>query len=102
MKTIIIFAVTALLSGASLAQSPMIFDSSNGQYLGNLNNNPYDPNSVSNPHGIYGNPHSPNSINNPHGQYGNRYSNKSVNNPYATQAPAIVSPRNNGYNIYGR
>jgi hypothetical protein len=53
--------------------SPQIF-APNGQYLGNLNNNRYDPNSVANPYGQYGSRYSPNSINNPYGQYGNRYS----------------------------
>ena len=46
----------------------------NGKYLGNLNDNPYDPNSVANPYGQYGNPYSSESVNNPFGQYGNPYS----------------------------
>lgn len=60
--------------------------------LGNLNSNPYDPNSVSNPYGTYGSPYSPNSVNNPYGVYGSPYSPYSANNPYTTQAPAIVAP----------
>ena len=65
-----------------LAGSPYIV-SPDGKYLGNLNNNPYDPNSVANPYGRYGNPYSPDSINNPYGRYGNPYSPDSVTNPYA-------------------
>lgn len=62
--------------------SPQIY-APDGKYLGNLNSNRYDPNSVSNPYGQYGSRYSPDSINNPYGQYGNPYSPNSVNNPYA-------------------
>jgi hypothetical protein len=44
--------------------SPHIY-APNGQYLGNLNSNPYDPNSIANPIGRYGSPVSPDSVNNP-------------------------------------
>ncbi len=60
-----------------------------GQYLGRLSANPYDPDSVSNPYGKYGSPYSPTSINNPYSQYGSPYSPMSPNNPYATQAPIL-------------
>jgi hypothetical protein len=92
MKTMIIIASMAIaLSGGALAQTPYIV-SPDGQYLGNLSTNPYDPNSVSNPYGQYGSPYSPDSINNPYGQYGSPYSPNSVNNPYATQPPLIIVP----------
>lgn len=48
--------------------SPKLYE--NGQYRGNLNNNQYDPNSISNKFGPYGNPYSSESINNP---YRNRW-----------------------------
>jgi len=63
-----------------------------GTYLGTLSNNPYDPNSISNPYGRYGNPYSPDSVNNPYGKFGSPYSPYSATNPYATQAPRIVNP----------
>jgi hypothetical protein len=64
------------------------------KYLGNLNANSYDPNSVSNPYGRYGSPYSPDSINNPYGQYGSPYSPNSVTNPYATgpDTPRVIAP----------
>ncbi|NBT44103.1 MAG: hypothetical protein EBT06_04125 [Gammaproteobacteria bacterium] len=65
--------------------------SQEGRYLGNLNANPYDPNSVSNPYGQYGSPYSPDSINNPYGRYGSPYSPDSANNPYGQ-----------GVRVYGR
>lgn len=44
--------------------------------LGNLNANPYDQNSVSNPYGEFGSP----------------CSQDSINNPYATNPPVIFYP----------
>ena len=63
--------------------SPGIY-SSDGKFLGNLNSNRYDPDSVANPYGRYGSPYSPDSINNPYGKYGSRYSPEGVRNPYGT------------------
>lgn len=81
-----------LLATSAHAQSPQIY-SSDGRYLGNLNSNQYDPNSVANPYGRYGSQYSPDSINNPYGKYGNPYSPQSPNNPYATGS----QPRQNGW-----
>lgn len=50
---------------------------SGGKYLGELSNDRYAPNSVSNPYGRYGNRYSPDSINNPYGNYG-RYSTQPI------------------------
>ena len=90
MKKLLLIAAAmtplAFATVPAMAQSPMIF-APNGQYLGNLNNNQLDPNSVSNPLGRYGNPLSPDSINNPLGQYGNPLSPNSVRNPYAPVNP---------------
>jgi hypothetical protein len=56
--------------------------------LGNLSNNPFDPDSVSNPYGA-GSPYSADSIANPYGRYGSPYSNESATNPYATDTPKL-------------
>lgn len=79
---------------------PILVDPSSGKYLGNLNSNQYDPNSVANPYGRYGSEYSPDSINNSYGQYGSPYSPQSANNPYATQAPIIISPQS-GFGTFG-
>jgi len=95
MKIIIViftFMLFATGVGAASADSPILVDPSTGKYLGNLNNNPYDPNSVSNPYGRYGSKYSPDSINNQYGTYGSPYSDKSANNPYSTGGPAIIHP----------
>ncbi|MCL5073000.1 MAG: hypothetical protein M1308_19240, partial [Actinobacteria bacterium] len=72
----------------SFAQSPSIYGS-DGEYLDSYNKNKYDPNSISNPYGIYGSRYSPKSINNPYGKYGSPYSSHSATNPYGK----INSPR---------
>lgn len=88
MKTIILILIFVLMTSVAFAESPKIY-SPDGKYLGNLNNNQFDPNSVSNPYGQYGSPFSPNSINNPFGQYGSPFSPNSVNNPYNTNSQPI-------------
>lgn len=105
MKKAIVSAVigASVFAGAAMSQPPILV-SPNGQYLGNLSANRYDPNSVSNPYGQYGSPYSPNSINNPYGKYGSPYSPYSANNPYATSAPRIIAPnpyQNPYQNQYG-
>ena len=90
----ITFVLSAILASAVLATDARsqirIYGGPNGDtYLGNLSSNRYDPNSTSNPYGVYGNPYSPNSINNPYGQYGSPYSPYSANNPYATSPPRL-------------
>lgn len=90
MKTAISITLLFLTSAALAGGPPILVDPSTGKYLGTLSNNPYDPDSVSNPYGRYGSQYSPDSINNPYGQHGSRYSNQSPNNPYATQAPIII------------
>jgi hypothetical protein len=87
-----IMTTMLMTSTVAMAHSPYLV-SPNGQYLGNLNSNRYDPNSVSNPYGQYGSPYSPNSINNPYGQYGSPYSPNSANNPYTTGGPRIYCCR---------
>ena len=64
---------------------------SGGTFLGTLNANPYDPNSISNPYGQYGSPYSPTSINNPYSTYGSSYSPSGVNNKYTTGGPTIFA-----------
>jgi len=90
MKTLfttIIFIAVNILE----AQSPILI-SNEGKYLGNLNDYPFDPNSVSNPYGLYGSPYSPDSVNNPYGLNGSEFSIDSPNNDYSIgKAPRIYS-----------
>jgi hypothetical protein len=65
---------------ASGSNSPKLYDSQ-GNFRGNLNSNPYDPDSVANPYGRYGSEYSSDSINNSYGA-GNPYNQDSPYNPY--------------------
>jgi hypothetical protein len=58
-------------------------------FLGHLNTDAYDPDSVNNPYGLYGDPYSALCIYNEYGRYGSPYSDYSVSNPYATRAPRL-------------
>jgi len=81
----------ALMNGVAAAP-PVLTDPETGKHLGTLSDNPYDPDSTSNPYGRYGSPYSPDSINNPYGKYGSPYSPNSPNNRYAPSAPVIIHP----------
>lgn len=61
--------------------APKLYDS-NGNYLGRLSTNRYDPDSTSNPYGKYGSKYSPTSINNKYG----------AGNPY-NSSPIYVQPQ---------
>ena len=39
---------------SAIRRPPILVDQQSGKYLGDLNANPYDPNSASNPYGKYG------------------------------------------------
>lgn len=98
---IVVALFCVALARCASAQTPIIVDPSTGKYLGNLNSNPYDPNSVSNPYGRYGSRFSQDSINNPYGQYGSQFSQHSPNNPFArgitpTLPPLWTPPRGYG------
>lgn len=72
------------------SDSPHLYNSQ-GQFRGDLNSNPYDPNSVANPYGRYGSRFSPDSVNNPYGA-GSPYRADSPTNQYGT-GMRIYSPR---------
>jgi len=85
-------AIITCIALPAVAQDDPYLVSPDGTYLGKLNSNRYDADSVANPYGQYGSKYSADSINNPYGEYGSKYSNKSANNPYATEAPIIKEP----------
>lgn len=93
MRTLLAVGVVLALGAPVFAQSwgggPKIV-SPDGQYLGRLNSNRYDPDSVANPYGRYGSRYSPDSIQNPYGRWGSRYSPDGVRNPYSTGGPILL------------
>jgi hypothetical protein len=96
MGAFLSLAFTVMLASASVvaaqAGSPQLF-TTDGDYIGNVNANQFDPNSIANPYGRYGSPFSPDSVNNPYGRYGSQFSPGGAANPYATTGtPRIFSP----------
>ena len=81
---IALLAITLIMMASFkvFAASPIIVDPETGLYLGNLNDDFLDENSVNNPFGKHGNYLNENSINNPYGTYGDYLSDKSVTNQY--------------------
>lgn len=78
MKALII-ALSLFASAAhAWGNGPAIY-APDGTYLGRLNNNQFDPDSVSNQFGRYGSQFSPYSINNQMGRYGSMFSSQSPN-----------------------
>ena len=88
ITALVLVGAIFVLSSESEARSPYLV-SPDGTYLGNLSANKFDPNSTSNPFGVYGSKFSSKSINNKFGTYGSKFSNKSANNPYARRAPRV-------------
>lgn len=82
------------LSVALSAQSPSLYSAEERKFLGSVNANRFDPNSIANPYGAYGSRYSSNSVNNPFGQYGSPYSSSSARNRFAPslQAPKVIAP----------
>ena len=62
-----------------------------GIYIGNLNTDASDANSVNNPYGTYGSKFSALSINNEFGRYGSKFSNYSATNQFATCSPKLYT-----------
>jgi len=87
MKTLL--ACACVLAAVLPAAAQVRIIAPNGQYLGNLNANRFDPNSVANPFGRYGSRFSPDSINNPFSRWGSQFSPDGVRNPFATGGPHL-------------
>ena len=69
-------------------------------FLGCLNTNRYDSNSIWNPYGTYGSKYNSKSIWNQYGTYGGEYSSYSPFNPYASNPPVLVDKDGNFYGYF--
>ncbi len=73
------------------ASFPLYLYAQDGTFLGNINSNEYDRNSIANEYGNYGSPYRSDSIFNEFGDYGSPYSQYSVFNEYAQKPPKIIN-----------
>ena len=69
-------------------------------YLGKLNANEYDPESIWNEYGKYGNKYNSNSIWNEYGKYGSDYSQYSPFNDYASHPPVLKDKNGRFYGYF--
>lgn len=99
MKRLILLLVLTLQVLCACGQVLYIFGGSKHDvYLGKLNADKYDSESIWNSYGTYGSKYSSNSIWNSYGTYGSEYSSYSPFNAYAQYPPVIVD---NSGNFYG-
>ncbi|PIF46589.1 hypothetical protein CLU96_3627 [Chryseobacterium sp. 52] len=90
--------LTFLIGCIFQAQTLHLYGGSNqDQYLGCLNCDTFDKNSIWNTYGDYGNVSSSKSIWNSYGNYGSSYSTYSPWSSYASYPPAIVDQEGNFY-----
>jgi len=88
MVTIVVMTGSAVSAQAQIvdfrnsSNSPHIY-SPNGEYLGNLNNNQFDPNSVSNPFGA-----------------GSQFRSNGVYNPFSPNYMPGLAPRTRPFNTF--
>lgn len=72
----------------------------NKQYLGCLNCNNYDSDSIWNEYGNYGSSYNSNSIWNEYGTYGSEYNSYSPWNEYSSLPPVVVDKEGNFYGYF--
>ena len=90
MKSISLLAISlATIANSTLWANPPIVLSADGEYLGVLSANPYEPESISNPRGLFGSKYSPVSVEDKFGLYGSPYSNESLNNERLVSEPQL-------------
>jgi hypothetical protein len=97
-KVVLLLLGFALLSGHAFAISisDLRIIASDGTFLGTLNENEYDSNSIYNEYGK-GSKYNSNGIFNEYGKYGSDYSSLSPFNSYASKAPGLYDKYGNFY-----
>lgn len=98
MKIVILVAISLFFSISIYSQDILIYGGDKGEvFLGCLNCDKYNSDSIWNTSGDYGSKYSTNSIWNKYGDYGGVYSNTSPFNKYASNPPKLVDSNGNFY-----
>ncbi len=97
MKQILLSATLALSLALGVTHATELSLFSGKTYLGCLNCNLYDSNSIWDSYGDYGSAYSDKSIWSTYGTYGSKYSDKSPWNRYSSDAPVVVDRNGNFY-----
>jgi hypothetical protein len=83
------------------AQTLQIYGGTNhDEYLGCLNCNKFDSNSIWNEYGSFGSKYNSNSIWNAYGTYGSKYNSNSPWNSFSNNPPVIVDKEGNFYGYF--
>ena len=101
IKLLLILATSLLALKSIKAQTLHIYGGRNHDvYLGCLNCNNYDQNSIWNEYGKYGSKYYPNCIWNSYGTYGSEYNPYSPWNSYSSSPPVVVDREGNFYGYF--
>lgn len=101
MKRIFLVSLVFLLASTVYSQALLLFGGSDHDvFLGSLNTNKYDSESIWNKYGTYGSKYQSNSIWNKYGTYGSKYNTYSPWNQYSTNPPVIVDAEGNFYGYF--
>ncbi len=100
-KLLFLFCIGLLLSSNIFAQTLHLYGGKNhDEYLGCLNCNKFDSNSIWNTYGTYGSKYNSNSIWNTYGKYGSKYNPYSPWNAYSNTPPVVVDKEGNFYGYF--
>jgi len=99
MKKLLVFGflLISLVSVFAISLNNLQIIADDGTFLGTLNENRYDLNSIYNEYGTYGSKYNAKSIFNPYGNYGSDYSSVSPFNAYASNPPGLYDRQGNFY-----
>ncbi len=98
MRKVIILIALIFISFIAISQELHIYGGrSHDIYLGCLNCNSYNSNSIWNNYGTYGSKYNDKSIWNSYGTYGSSYGDFSPFNTYANYPPVVVDKQGNFY-----
>ena len=101
MKKNYLFILLLFVFNITLAQNILIFGGKNHDvFLGCLDCDKYNDNSIWNKYGNNGSKYSSNSIWNKYGNYGGKYSSDSPFNKYASNPPFLVDRDGNFYGYF--
>jgi hypothetical protein len=100
-KLLLTFLIGFFLTTVVYGQTLHLYGGKNHDvYLGCLNCNSYDQNSIWNEYGKYGNSYNSNCIWNEYGTYGNEYNSYSPWNSYSNDPPVVVDIEGNFYGYF--
>ncbi len=101
MRILLLFFILGWSLTRTYCQTLHIYGGANQEeYLGCLNCDRFNANSIWNAYGTYGSRYNANSIWNPYGTYGSQFNSYSPWNAYSSEAPILVDKQGNFYGYF--